>query len=57
MLKDRNALIANYSPVLLACTVAMPGVVLADAFPERPVRLIVPFSAGGSTDFTHKSVI
>ena len=33
--------------VALAC---LPGIVLAQAFPSRPVRLIVTYPAGGSSD-------
>jgi tripartite-type tricarboxylate transporter receptor subunit TctC len=36
---------------LLALTLAaLPGIALTQAYPERPVRMIVPFGAGGSTD-------
>ncbi len=35
---------------LLAAGVAMPGIARADEWPSRPVTMIVPFAAGGSTD-------
>jgi tripartite-type tricarboxylate transporter receptor subunit TctC len=35
---------------LAVCAIAAPGGALAQAFPERPLRLIVPFPAGGAAD-------
>ena len=36
-----------------ACAlVALPGISLAADFPERSVRMVVPFPAGGGTDMT-----
>ena len=33
-----------------AATTALPGLVRAQAFPSKPIRLICPWPAGGSTD-------
>jgi len=35
--------------LLLACT--LPATVLAQGWPQRPIKMIVPFPAGGGTDF------
>src|SRR3712207_5141575 len=36
--------------LLLACAVALIAVSAQAAYPERPVKLIVPWAAGGDTD-------
>jgi len=40
--------------LLLALTA--PGLAAAQSFPERPLRIIVPFAAGGATDVTARVI-
>lgn len=34
----------------LACAMLLPSLVLAQAYPVKPVRMIIPFPPGGPTD-------
>ncbi|MCC2594859.1 tripartite tricarboxylate transporter substrate binding protein [Pusillimonas sp. MFBS29] len=40
----------KYLAVTAAATLAFAGTASADSYPDRPIRMIVPFSAGGPTD-------
>ena len=37
--------------VALAVTLVIPSVALSQAYPQRPIRVVVSFPPGGSTDF------
>lgn len=53
-LRARFPLSAWLAASVTACTFAASAV--AQGFPDRPIKFIVPFSAGGSTDVTARTV-
>ena len=50
----RRALMAQV--ILAGCAVLAAGPVAAQAYPNKPIRMIVPTSAGGGNDFITRSV-
>ena len=45
-----------FSLLALSAALALPHVAVAQAFPSKPIRLVVPFGAGGVADLTARTV-
>lgn len=52
----RQLLLAGAGAALLAPLATLPTVAQAQAFPTKPITLIVPWPAGGSTDRHHRAL-
>jgi len=46
----------SISIAVLACAVALTGPACAQSYPAKPIRMIVPYPAGGATDFFARAV-
>jgi tripartite-type tricarboxylate transporter receptor subunit TctC len=46
----------SISIALLACGAALAGPACAQSYPAKPIRIIVPYPAGGATDFFARAV-
>jgi tripartite-type tricarboxylate transporter receptor subunit TctC len=47
---------ARLAAALIASAVALPGAALAQAYPVKPIRMILPFPPGGPTDITGRAI-
>ena len=49
-------MLRSISVALLACAAALAGPACAQSYPAKPIRMIVPYPAGGATDFFARAV-
>jgi tripartite-type tricarboxylate transporter receptor subunit TctC len=56
-MKSEENMLSNLTHVLIASTLVLaPAAVVAQAFPVKPVRLVLPFPPGGPTDLLGRSI-
>src|ERR1700752_5080966 len=56
-LRKRGKTMSRFSMTLALCALcAAPGAALSQAYPTKPIRLIVPFPAGGGVDYIGRIV-
>lgn len=56
-LLPRNAARATITAAaIVVASVTLPGVANAQAYPDKPVKIIVPYAPGGSTDLTARLI-
>src|SRR3954452_4186053 len=51
----RRAFLLGASCIAMTC-LAAPGTALADSYPSKPVKIIIPFPAGGVTDIAGRMI-
>ena len=46
----------RFSSLLLAAALATPATLMAQSFPNKPIRIVVPYPAGGTTDLMARAL-